>query len=309
MLAESTTRPIPKQRHQISLEELLSLRHWPPARGGRRVRMAIRDGHHLSHIRGRGMEYDDVRQYQPGDDIRHLDWHLMARTGEAYTKLFREERERPVFVITDLRPTMQFATRGHFKAVLASYAASMVVWNTLAQGDRVGAHLFGADDDLLFKPTNARQRVMGLMAELAERHYQPNSERVQPISLAAALSKAERYLSSGTLVYLFSDFHDVDAAAQQHLMRLAKRCELKLVLISDPLEEQLPKGRRYRFIGRDKEVSIAAGATQQDQYQQQFAQRIAVLEQLHQLRGVEFAHWRSAAHPLFACAGGDHEHA
>lgn len=299
-LGDNSPRPVPAQRHIITLDELISLRHWPPARGKSRERMAIRDGHHLSHIRGRGMEYDDVREYQPGDDIRHMDWRLMARTGEAHTKLYREERERPVFVLTDMRSPMYFATRGHYKSVLACYAAAMTVWTTLANGDRVGGHLIGAGLESIFRPSSNRQQVMGLMSALAQQSENPVVNPDKSISLADALAGAERYLASGTLLYIFSDFHDVDDAVQQHLMRLAQRCELKLVLISDPLEQQLPQGKRYRFLGRGREVTVDANSQQQQHYLHQFEQRLQLLQKLHNLRGVEFAHWQTDQHPLFS---------
>ncbi len=303
-LGDSSPRPVPAQRHCISLDELLSLRHWPPARSPGRQRMAIREGHHLSHIRGRGMEYDDVREYQPGDDIRHLDWRLMARTGEAHTKLYHEERERPVFVLADLRPPMFFATQGHYKSVLASYATAMTIWTTLANGDRVGGQILGAEKELLFRPSSNRQQVMAMIAALERSSacapQEPERESAKsPLSLAEVLAGAERYISSGTLLYIFSDFHDVDEAVQQHLMRLAQRCELKLVLISDPLEQQLPQGKRYRFFGSGRELLVDADQQQQQRYQQQFQARIELLQRLRNLRGVEFAHWQTHQHPLF----------
>lgn len=226
-VGDNSPRPVPQQRHCISLDELLSLRHWPPARRPSRQRMAIREGHHLSHIRGRGMEYDDVREYQPGDDIRHLDWRLMARTGEAHTKLYREERERPVFVLADLRPPMFFATQGHYKSVLASYAAAMTMWTTLANGDRVGGQILGAGGEQLFRPSSNRQQVMAMIAALERSSASMGADvgtyidsnkpdsMTSSILLADVLAGAERYISSGTLLYIFSDFHDVDEAVQQ----------------------------------------------------------------------------------------------
>ena len=313
-LGDNSPRPVPQQRHCISLDELLSLRHWPPARSPSRQRMAIREGHHLSHIRGRGMEYDDVREYQPGDDIRHLDWRLMARTGEAHTKLYREERERPVFVLADLRSPMCFATQGHFKSVLACYAAAMTIWTTLANSDRIGGQILGAKGGQLFRPSSNRQQVMAMMAALAQESNVSQESRLSkkgsaavdaqetatiPLSLSDVLATAERTITSGTLLYIFSDFHDVDDSVQQHLMRLAQRCELKLVLISDPLEEKLPQGRRYRFLGSGRELLVDADQQQQQRYHQQFQARIQMLERLRNLRGVEFAHWQTNQHPLF----------
>ncbi|MDO6515379.1 DUF58 domain-containing protein [Neptuniibacter sp. 2_MG-2023] len=304
MFQGDSPRPIPAARNLLTLDELVSLRHWPPARGRQHERMAIREGHHLSHIRGRGMEFDDVREYQPGDDIRHLDWRLMARTGKAHTKLYREERERPVFVLTDLRQPMHFATRGHYKSVLAAYAAAMVVWTTIANGDRVGGRILNDGASGLFKPTNNRQQVMQMISALSTAFSHGATETTNNASFAEQLMEVESLLSSGTIIYMFSDFHDVDSTLQQHLMRIAQRCELKMVLISDPLEAQLPSGRDYRFIGEGREVVVDANTQQQAQYYSQFQQRIDLLEQLHNLRGVEFAHWQSNHHPLFTMSGG-----
>jgi len=298
-LGEETPRPIPAARHLISVEELISLRFWPPARQNSRERMAIREGHHLSHIRGRGMEYDDVREYQPGDDIRHLDWRLMARTGEAHTKLYREERERPVFLLCDLRQSMQFATRGHFKSVLAAYAGAMALWTTLANGDRVGGMLL-SEREQLFKPSNRRQQLMQMVTALSELSQPVSEYSNEEPALAESLARLEAMLSSGSIVYIFSDFHDVDAETELHLMRLAQRCELKLVLISDPLEQQLPSsGKAYRFSGHGRELLLSANQAQQLKYRGQFQQRLQLLQNLHNLRGVEFAHWHTDHHPLF----------
>lgn len=297
-IGESSPRPVPAARNLMTLDELVSLRFWPPARGQKRERMAIREGHHLSNVRARGMEYDDVREYQSGDDIRHLDWKLMARTGEAHTKLFREERERPVFVITDLRAPMHFATQGHFKSVLASYASAMVIWTTLSSGDRIGGQILTAQETNLFKPSNNRQQVMQMIAALSGAFGQPAEAR--EVSLADKLIEVESLLSSGTILYLFSDFHDADPVLEQHLMRLSQRCELKLVLISDPLESQLPTGNLYRFAGAGRELLVDADRGQQMRYRSEFQKRITLLEQLHNIRGVEFAHWQSHAHPLFS---------
>ena len=101
---------------------------------------SLQTGAYVSHFRGRGMEFDESRPYQPGDDPRSIDWRVTARSTEAYTKLFREERERPVLVVVDLRAAMHFATRGCFKSVNACRAAALVAWAAHHRGDRLGRH-------------------------------------------------------------------------------------------------------------------------------------------------------------------------
>ena len=106
-----------------------------------RIRVAI-EGGHVSPYKGRGVEFDESRPYQPGDDLRTIDWRVTARTGKPHTKVFREERNRPVFVWLDLRRPMLFATRGAFKGVRAAEIAALVAWSAVANGDRLGGLVF-----------------------------------------------------------------------------------------------------------------------------------------------------------------------
>jgi len=132
---------------QATLGELIALRRelrGNPLRPRRAVRGLLAGAHH-SRFRGRGMDYLESRLYQPGDDIRNLDWRVTARSGKAHTKLYQEERERPVVVLVDLGPGMFFATRGRFKSVIAARAASFLGWSAVAHGDRIGALLFNGE--------------------------------------------------------------------------------------------------------------------------------------------------------------------
>ena len=124
---------------RIELAELINLK---PAGesinlAGLRVH-ALSAGGHLSPFKGRGVEFDESRPYQEGDDLRTIDWRVTARTGEPHTKVFREERNRPIIAWIDLRREMMFATRGVFKAVIAAESAAIVAWSAIAHGDRLG---------------------------------------------------------------------------------------------------------------------------------------------------------------------------
>jgi uncharacterized protein (DUF58 family) len=144
MTAMSSLAPAPSlDRVEPQLRELMSLAGGARAlpSWSRSIR-APQSGQYLSTLRGRGMEYDESRPYQPGDDIRQLDWRVTARTGKPHTKLFREERERPVFICVDYRRAMFFATKGVFKAVQAARLAALLAWRAQQQGDRVGGLVF-----------------------------------------------------------------------------------------------------------------------------------------------------------------------
>jgi len=103
------------------------------------------DGSSRSALRGRGMEFSEVRHYQPGDDIRNIDWRVTARTQETYTKLFQEEKERPVYLLVDQRQPMFFGSKLQFKSVLAAKAAAAIAWTAFANRDRLGAIIWSAN--------------------------------------------------------------------------------------------------------------------------------------------------------------------
>ena len=139
--------------------------------------LALQGGNYASPFKGRGMEYDESRLYQPGDDIRNLDWRVTARSGRPYTKLFREERERPVYLWVDYRATMFFATRGSYKAVRAAEMASILAWSANNQGDRVGGIVFSDEVHNELKPRRGKAAVLQLINSLVNHPSWENANR------------------------------------------------------------------------------------------------------------------------------------
>jgi len=296
ILAQS--RPAPRAQDSIVIDELLALRFWPPAQGKQSIRSALRDGRHLSPVRGRGMEFDDVRAYQHGDDTRHLDWRLLARTGEPHTRLFREEREKPVYLLADMGFQMQFASRGHLKSLLVAYASGLISWAAHSGGDRVGGQLLLADgESRFFRPRSNRQNISAMLAEFANGVGMVGSSRSQ---LTDALVTAEGQLPTGSRCYLMSDFHHVDSDTERLLERLARRCELNLIMITDPLERALPEADSLCFSSGGQRISVAAQDRQtRDRYAANFKARQSRIERLGQFPGIYSYHWSTDAHPLF----------
>ncbi|MFZ2172135.1 MAG: DUF58 domain-containing protein, partial [Methylococcaceae bacterium] len=146
MLFKKQADPINSSGHElisVSLKTLIDLAK--PATSLNLHHLSIRSrqsGGYVSRFKGRGMEFDEARLYQPGDDIRSIDWRVTARTGKTHTKVYREERERPVFISVDNRPAMHFATRGVFKSVLAAKLAGLLAWTAQNHGDRIGGQIF-----------------------------------------------------------------------------------------------------------------------------------------------------------------------
>lgn len=204
---------------------------------------AAQGGTYLSAMRGRGMEYAESRQYQAGDDVRHLDWRVMARRGEAHTKIFQEERERPVVVVVDDRAPMHFATQGVFKRVRAAEAAAIVAWKAADAGDRVGAMVFDAFTHHEQPPQRGRRGATHLLNLLCTpaRLGSLDAEALSS-SLLSGFDRLRRMVKPGSLVFVFSDFRGLNDACAAELARVRRHCDVVLGAFSDPFEQRLPDG-------------------------------------------------------------------
>lgn len=242
-LNDSTQGIRPELRELIALRE--QARRLDLAPRGRVL--ATRSGGHLAPFRGRGMEFDESRVYQAGDDPRHMDWRVTARAGRPHVKLFSEERERPVWLLVDQGPSMRFGTRVAFKSVIAARAAALLGWAAVDRGDRVGGLVFDEDRHLERRPS---ARVSGLLPLLERLAEPPASEGPGPSrgghgSIAEAAAHLAPLVRPGSLVVILSDFAGVERARARWLAELAACCEVVLVAIQDPIEREAPPAGRY----------------------------------------------------------------
>jgi uncharacterized protein (DUF58 family) len=244
---------------------------------------ARQSGDYHSPFKGRGMEYDESRLYQPGDDIRNLDWRVTARTGKPYTKLFREERERPVFLWVDYRAPMFFATRGRYKSVMAAHMASLLAWSAINHGDRIGGIIFSEQVHHEIKPLRGKAGVLHLIKYLVDHpawdQYTPTGDNIE--AGTRALGRLRRVARPGSLIFLLSDFRHLDETARSQLVRLSQHNDVVMIFIHDPLEAVLPRSGRYRLSNGQKEVVIDTYDRQfVNDYSEQFAAHRATLGQL-----------------------------
>ena len=252
---------------------------------------SLQTGAYVSHFRGRGMEFDESRPYQPGDDPRNIDWRVTARSTEAYTKLFREERERPVLVVVDLRSNMHFATQGSFKSVIASRAAALISWAAQHRGDRLGGLIFGDSTHRELKPKLGRQAALRYVHELVNHpDWQRSAEgpaKDEEPPLTRAMAVLRRVARPGSLVVVISDFVGFSRAAQAYLTGVARHNEVLAVFVSDPLEHELPPPGRYRLVSNDVELAIDTYArTARRDYEHAFKERQHSLEKFCQRYGI-----------------------
>ncbi len=267
-----------------------------------RVR-SLQTGAYVSHFKGRGMEFDESRPYQPGDDPRNIDWRVTARSSEAYTKLFREERERPVLIVTDLRSNMHFATQGCFKSVSAARAAAMLAWAAHHRGDRLGGIVFGDTRHRELRPRLGRQSALRYIHEIVTHpdwtpsNGQPASDE-EP-SLTAAIAALRRVTHPGSLVIVVSDFVGLSRSAQAHLTGVARHNEVLAIFLSDPLERRLPPPGHYRLVSGEEEMAIdtfARGA--RSDYRHLFEHRLEDMESLCQRYGIHLLHLSTEDDPI-----------
>jgi len=250
--------------------------------------LATRSGGHLSRFRGRGMEFDESRVYLPGDDPRNMDWRVTARAGTPHVKLFREERERPVWLLVDQGPSMRFGTRVAFKSVIAARVAALLGWAAVDRGDRVGGLVFDEARHLERRPAARSAGLLPLLERLAA-PAEPAMETGGWTSLAAAASHLAALVRPGSLIALVSDFADLDEPDGAWIARLAASSELLLVLVHDPIEASAPPAGRYPVLmGGRRAILDLTGVGARTRYQAAFERRLALLERLARRHG---AHW------------------
>ncbi|MFN7098164.1 MAG: DUF58 domain-containing protein [Gammaproteobacteria bacterium] len=238
----------------------------------RKLMQTTYTGGYLSRMRGRGMDFDETRGYQAGDDIRFMDWRVMARTGRAHTKLFREERDRPVFIVVDQSASMRFGSRVTFKSVVAAQAAAILAWAAVHQGDRVGGVVFHDSDFRAIKPHSRKQGVLPLLHEIVRmNHEKPQLIAAQQLEHVTA--QLRRICHPGGLVFVISDFVGMSPIVERQLRNIAERSEIIGCLVKDPLEEEPPLPGEYQVTNGNQLLKFDTySAAFCDQYRQRFAQ-------------------------------------
>lgn len=217
-------------------------------------------------LRGRGLEFEEVRAYQPGDDVRAIDWRVTARSGRAFTKLFREEREKPLLIVVDQRQPMFFGSRHCFKSKMAAYLGALLAWSALEQGDRVGGLLIGNNERREIRPRRTRKTAMLWLNTLLNfnRALKRDTQLSDPAqSLSIALTELRRIARPGSAIYLISDFAGIEQATiRDQLFALARHCEVTAFFIFDPLEIELPPPALYTVTDGQRRFTLDSGDTQ-----------------------------------------------
>ncbi|WP_340648423.1 DUF58 domain-containing protein [Pseudoxanthomonas winnipegensis] len=260
-----------------TLTELVQLRALAQRRPAAR-----RGSHHLSGpaaspLRGRGMEYAESREYVAGDDARHIDWRLTARSGKPHTKLFQAERERLTLIVADTAPALYFGTRVRFKSVQAARAGALAAWAAVADGDRV-AVLRGAGREPSLPPASGTRGALRTLDALTRWYAQPPEDDQ---GLAVALEHAQRVLRPGSRLVVLADPRSVAQIPELRWPSLAARCEVIVLLMTDALEQAPPRASLPFQSGEHRVELDLTNTAQRQRWGREFVQPLhAALAQL-----------------------------
>lgn len=240
-----------------TLAELVALRALATGpRAARRVHTTT-TGFAPSTLRGRGMEYAESREYTRGDDARHIDWRVTARTGRPHTKVFQAERERMTLLVADTAPSLYYGTRVRFKSVQAARAGAIAAWHAVGEGDRVSA-LRGAALEAPISPAPGPRGALHVIDALIRWYAQPPDDDA---GLPVALERAQRLLRPGARVVILADAASLAPVPAHRWTALARHHEVLVLLLCDPLELDPPHLSLPVALGEGRvEVQLDAAA-------------------------------------------------
>ncbi|RUL64081.1 DUF58 domain-containing protein [Dyella dinghuensis] len=287
-------------RVQVSLSELIALRSRVA-----RMRLPPRDsrathvGAQSSRLYGRGMDYAESRAYQPGDDVRRLDWRLTARSGRLHTKLFQEEREGQLLILMDQHASMRFGTRVRFKSVQAARAAALAAWYAVRAGERVGLMTFGGNAHLQ-RPRGGTRGALDICGALARCDANPTDHQE---SLSQAFKRVIRLQQNANRVLLISDGQSAEDDARDRMLELMRHTALRVLIVADALElNEVPAGYYPIEHHGERHNLVLETASQREAFQKSLGAGQAKLMAMAQSLGVPYRVMDTAADPLESTA-------
>jgi uncharacterized protein (DUF58 family) len=286
--ARQRARETQDERIYVNLAQLVRLAHQATGFSflPRQPLNSLLAGRHGSKIRGRGLNFEELRAYLPGDDIRSIDWKVTARTRTPHIRVYTEERERSAYLLVDQRQAMFYGTRVRMKSVTAAEAAALGAWRILAMGDRAGALVFDDTRVTEIRPQRSRQTVMRILQEVVDRNRALRADSATPPDpgmLPRALDQVRRRAGHDALVVVISDFDGLDEQSRGILLKLNRHNDVIAVLVHDPSATELPAGSDFVISDGELQVELRLGEKRMHQRIHEAAQgRIAqILETLH----------------------------
>jgi len=248
----------------VDLEDLIALEY-----GGRKVSFLPRQpvhsllsGRFASRMRGRGLNFEEIRDYRAGDDVRLIDWKVTARLRKPHVRVFNEERDRQALLVVDQRLSMFFGSRLAMKSVTAAQAAAIGAWRILAVGDRVGAIVFNDSDLAEVRPRRSRATVLQILSTIVARNQALGVGRglaTAPSMLNTALQRARRLALHDAAVIIISDFDGADDETRKMVGAMTRHNDVVGLLVHDPLQSDLPASARMTVTDGELQIPLEVG--------------------------------------------------
>ncbi|MBX9755860.1 MAG: DUF58 domain-containing protein [Pseudomonadaceae bacterium] len=260
----------------VSMAQLLRLEL--PARhlsfSGRQPHASLLAGQHQSRLRGRGLNFEELRRYQPGDDLRHLDWRTTLRLGKPFVRSYSEERDRPALIVLDQRMDMFFGSQYSFKSCTGAELAALCAWMALQAGDRVGGLVFNDQQIERIAPLRSRSRVEQLCARIVRQNQalaadNPHIDGAEQLN--KVLLECRRHAAHDQLICLISDFAGANAQTLQLLRELSAHNDVLALQVYDPLALKLPSNGHLLVTQGALQLELAIGRKHVHQPLSEFA--------------------------------------
>ncbi len=290
----SVTPPEPAFRQGVytNVSELVRIQY--KARGytflPRQPIHSVLAGRHASRLRGRGLNFEEIRRYLPGDDIRNMDWKITARTRKAHVRVYTEERDHPVMLLIDQRQNMFFGSRRAMKSVVAAEVAALAAWRVFYQGDRIGAIVFNDREIIEIKPHRSRDQVMRILQETDRLNNQLSANSPvapNPAMYNEAMRRALQHATHDFLIASISDGFGVDESTRRYSTQIAEHNDVLVFFIYDPLEMDLPDAGRVVFGQSGQQLEVDASASHiRQQFSARFQDRFDAIEHFCRQRSV-----------------------
>ncbi|MEW6742794.1 MAG: DUF58 domain-containing protein [Planctomycetota bacterium] len=247
-------------------------------------------GRRASRLRGRGLDFEEIRRYRPGDDIRTMDWRVTARLGKPHIRVHTEEKDRPVLLVVDQRLSMFFGSRVAMKSVTAAETAALGAWRAFGVGDRVGALLFNDSEIREIPPHRSRQRVMQILQAVVKMNHALRTDgelQPNPAMLNRVLERVLHLAKKDHLVGIVSDFSGADQDTRSLVTRMTAHNDVLALFIYDPLEANLPAAGKLIVSEGDLQLEVdTRDAELRTRFSEQFSTRLKTARDLMLKRSV-----------------------
>ncbi len=224
---------------------------------------SVLNGRHASRLRGRGLNFEEMRDYLPGDDIRSIVWKATARTGSPHVRVFTEERDRPALLVVDQRMSMFFGSKLNMKSVSAAEAAAIAAFRILGAGDRVGGVVFDDEEQVEFKPRRSRRAVYALLETVSRLNVGLHADRDvrnEPGKLNSVLHSAARLAHHDHLIIVLSDFAGIDDDTRRHVSSMARHNDVVLMHVFDPASHDVVSDAKAVFGDATRQAEVDLGS-------------------------------------------------